>query len=265
LAHENFQSWVALVTMALPQTGWVVVCKNHPLDPDLPRIAGALYVGSETHVNDLLDLADAVLLMNSGVGVIAMAFGKPVICTAEAFYSHPGLAYNANSPDDVLQLLRSEPVIDREKVRRFYWHLLSKVYSFGTAKYRNTRAADGSARTIVQRIIFNKVTLGDSRTMIFGSSPAGLSLDAPLFYSFGSRKGIKQLLSPPTSASLSGPKAGTSAGLKKSPPKSVESNAPSKKVTPSHGLRKLKKLVRNPGMFFRDYAAKRKGRKVWFA
>ncbi|MFW6087979.1 MAG: hypothetical protein ACODAG_12290, partial [Myxococcota bacterium] len=60
---------------------WRVILEKHPLEDQAPPLRGghAVYAPDDTHVHDLLELADAVLTLNSGVGVLALAFGKPTL------------------------------------------------------------------------------------------------------------------------------------------------------------------------------------------
>jgi hypothetical protein len=187
----GFQSWVAYVASKLPKSEWTVICKNHPLERNLPRIEGVMYADDSVHVHDLLELADKVFLMNSGVGVLAMAFGKPVICAAKAFYDHPGICHSVETKEEALDLVKREVAVSEEKCKRFIWHLRRRVYSFGQSKYKKTVGADGADRNMVMEIIFESIRFLGSEEVRLGRPRAGVSLDAPLFASFGGRVGVK--------------------------------------------------------------------------
>ena len=253
----GFQEWVRLLAARLPRSEWVVVCKNHPLDADLPPIEGVTYVGQEAHIHDMLELADKVLLMNSGVGVLAMAFDTPVICTAQAFYQHEGLCFAASSADEAFDLVGLELALDRQKVQRFYAHLLETVYSFGTTTYRKAVAADGSARNIANSILFRSLRMPGRPVANFGVQPQGVSLDAPLFATFGGRAGIKGALSPVKPAAAA-KKANSAAAITSTTIAPMQQDKPAAKRRLPPLQRKLNKLVRNPRLFVTDFLLKRK-------
>ncbi len=240
---EGFQEIVKTTIEKLPKSEWVVVCKNHPLDTDLQKIEGALYVPDDSHINDLIDMADVVLLMNSGVGVLSLAFEKPVICISEAFYCHPGIAKSANSVDEIIESLNKIECPDKNKINAFLFHLKENVYSFGKATYKNTLASDGSKRKIVNRIEFYSIKLpGLIGRHNISRITNGVSLDAPLFWSFGSRKNIKNILN-----------------LALNNPIILNKKVKVKEQTNQNSIlntfilmRKFRKLIRSPRLFFRD-------------
>ena len=237
---HGFQEWVSFISRKLSKRKWLIVCKNHPLEQNLPKIDGVLYADDGTHIHDLIDLADKVLLMNSGVGLISLAFMKPVICASHAFYAHDGLAIEAQTAEDALSLIKSNIIIDKQKVYQFYWHLINNIYSFGTSKYRKTKAADGSDRNIVTEIIFDYINISGKR-VDFGNKPNGVSLDAPLFYSFGGRDKIKKEINTHKKEKTSSPDAA--------------SNTVKHPVTVSGTnkfKRKIRKLFKSPVLFVRD-------------
>ncbi|AUV28042.1 MULTISPECIES: capsular polysaccharide export protein, LipB/KpsS family [unclassified Citrobacter freundii complex] len=248
---QGFQEWVTFIASKLSKRNWLIVCKNHPLEKELPKIDGVLYADDGTHIHDLIDLADKVFLMNSGVGVISLAFMKPVICASQAFYSHDGLAVEAHSPEEALQLINSNLSVDRNRVYKFYWHLINNVYSFGVSKYKKTKASDGSNRSIVTEIIFEYINIAGSKIEL-GKIPSGVSLDAPLFYSFGGRMKIKKDIelqkaqSKPSKTPISKP-------IVDRPSAAIKSVAQTDAIIVNDKFkRKVRKLFRNPALFMRD-------------
>lgn len=248
---QGFQDWVSFIASKLSKRKWLIICKNHPLEKDLPKIDGVLYADDGTHIHDLIDLADKVFLMNSGVGVISLAFMKPVICTSQAFYAHDGLAVAAKSQEEALQLINSQLIVDKYKVHQFYWHLINDVYSFGISKYKKTKASDGSDRSIVTEIIFDYINIAGTRVN-FGEIPDGVSLDAPLFYSFGGRNKIKKDINDQKSLG----KVNKSSVVKSvSAPKNnvMQNDNKIKKISGDNSFkRKVRKLFRHPVLFVSD-------------
>ncbi|WP_415995286.1 hypothetical protein [Kluyvera sichuanensis] len=238
----GFQEWVSFIAKSLSKKEWVIICKNHPLERDLPKIDGVIYSGDDTHLHDLIELADKVFLMNSGVGVISLAFMKPVICASHSFYAHDGLAIEVSDVHSALNLINTDISVSQERVYQFYSHLIDNVYSFGKSKYKKTKASDGSDRNIVDEIIFNNIII-KGRKINYGVISNGISLDAPLFYSFGGREGIKKAIT----------SKGNKAGNAHSPDSVAFLNAKKINGKPNSLFqRKLRKLFRNPVLFFKD-------------
>lgn len=138
---------------------WVVIGKRHPLETENPTHRINL-VPEGVHIHDLLEMSDAVCLVNSGVGLLAAAFDKPVFHFGEAYYSHPMLNRRVHSPDEVVICLRNlAPKIDTGARNALFHHLKNRVYSFGVSKMELIRQSDGSLRNITRHIDFAEVRL----------------------------------------------------------------------------------------------------------
>lgn len=238
---KEFQEWVAFIAKNLPKREWVILCKNHPLDRELPKIDGVIYTDDDAHIHDLIDLADKVFLMNSGVGVLSLAFMKPVICASHAFYAHEGLAVEVSNVNSALELIKSDLSVNQERVYQFYYHLVRNVYSFGKSKYKKTKAIDGSDRSIVDEIIFSNVNIA-GREIHYGPQLKGVSLDSPLFYSFGGRDGIKKEIASQSNR----------VDKNNAPCVVSKNNDNHAKKSKSPLQRKIRKLFRDPILFFKD-------------
>jgi predicted glycosyltransferase involved in capsule biosynthesis len=128
-SYDKFIELVADVTRRLDKS-WVVVVKPHPLSKRDETVPGAI-VTKDAHIKDLLDIADWVLLINSGVGVLSALWGKPVIHTGRAFYASELLNRKAITSDDVLRHLESGFRPTQEASERFISYLISSAYCFG--------------------------------------------------------------------------------------------------------------------------------------
>lgn len=181
--YENFHLWVSSIAANLDPAEWVVVCKKHPLETIRPGITNVIFAPDDAHVHDLLELCDASLLLNSGVGVLSLIFGKPVIACGDSFYAHPGLAMTADTPDQASSLIRNAH-IDSEVVERFIYHLVHKVYSFGQTIYSERKQPDGSMFTAATQIKFERIR-GLGREAILGHPREPARMDSILFSSFG--------------------------------------------------------------------------------
>ena len=140
---------------------WAVILKKHPLEtdyliPDNPRLK---YVTDDVHIHDLLELADATLVLNSGVGLLSLIFGTPTLHVGDAFYGQPGLAVHVGDVDAALAALETGSSPDPEKVERFVHHLLEHVYSFAELKTELVTQKDGSRVRITRDMKFRQLRI----------------------------------------------------------------------------------------------------------
>ncbi|MBB4231771.1 hypothetical protein [Rhizobium mongolense] len=189
----TFNEWVSQLATSIDSRRYVVIAKKHPLETQRPEIENVTFVDDDTHIKDLIDLADKLVLINSGSGLIAATLGKPVICCGNAFYAHSGFTFEATTPDELVDLAQSDLSVDEETKLRFVKYLVFDFYSFGKTEYLDKVAPDGSLRRLARRTVYSHLRGLTSSPIELGEEPKGISLDAPLFYSFGGRKGIKAI------------------------------------------------------------------------
>lgn len=194
---DNFVNWVNFLAENIDQTRWAVVVKKHPLENNISSLSNVYVAPDDAHVHDLIELSDKVLLINSGVGVISMMHSTPVIYCGDVFYDVPGCNYHARSANEALKLCNSELEFDLQHALRFLYHLYFNIYSFGTATYEKIKQANGSNLSLVKKIIFNEIRGIAKDPIMLGQPRKGVSLDAQLFYSFGSRAGINSSIKKP--------------------------------------------------------------------
>jgi len=131
---HGFIEFVNEVTKQLNPKDWLVIAKKHPLEVDEP-LAHVTFV-NDVHINDLLEIADATLQINSGVGLLSLLFGNSTYVCGESFYSHEGLAKEVTSAQEFIEYLSSndeyEPAHD--VLIRYVHFLKNKFYSFGQAQ-----------------------------------------------------------------------------------------------------------------------------------
>jgi len=192
---------------------------------------------------------------------------KPVICASNAFYAHEGLAIPAFDAMHALELINKDVLVDKRKVLQFYWHMLNRVYSFGQSTYNKTKSCDGTDRKIINEILFNKINY-NNQTIILGTSPQGISLDAPLFYSFGGREKIMEIFKS-SNAKSNGTKVVVDTSTVKDSKSHIQNNSANSselkinnvkedKRKPGKFGRKVRKLIRTPSAFFNDAIKNRK-------
>ena len=154
---QHFLDNVVEVQEAL-KNEWVIVVKKHPLEVERLYSDKLLYVDDDTHFKDLIELSDAVMLINSGVGVISMMYQKPVFHFGKAFYSHPSINKEVKNSNEAIKYLRDNNFkVDFEKVKRFISYLIEDFYSFGEFVTEQRKEKDGTLRTITTKINFNKI------------------------------------------------------------------------------------------------------------
>lgn len=112
---EGFIDALAQASSALPE-GWHLRLKEHPSAKRSvrARIERHIAAGAWLELDNARDsfaqieASEAVLTVNSSMGLQAMFFGKPVIVTGEAFFAFEGVATPARSAQELAQLL-SDP------------------------------------------------------------------------------------------------------------------------------------------------------------
>lgn len=160
-SFEGFIENVNKVVEELNPHEWFVVVKKHPLEVVFPRAMkltdNMLLVDKEYHIHDLLSIANKVLLINSGVGLLAMLFRKPVIHMGQAFYSHPTVNIQASDAKAAVRAIKKDFQINEDDIVKFIHYLKNDFYSFAKAKYKNRVEKDGSLRSILENLEFYQI------------------------------------------------------------------------------------------------------------
>lgn len=158
---EDFLERVKNLSASLP-SDWVILIKQHPLESYPLDIPGCMVVNDNTHVYDLIEASDVVLLINSGVGLLSLCFDKPVLCLGKSFYVHDGLAKRIspeeNIADYILNINSFKP--DRVLVNKFIKYLVSDFYSFARTEYITVADGDsGASRSVATNLLFSKIKI----------------------------------------------------------------------------------------------------------
>ncbi len=165
--YADYLEELKKLACGLPED-WVMVYKKHPLalnDTDIPNaiIAGSL------HINDLLEAANAVALFNSGTGMIAMAFGKPVFYYGKCFYAIDGVNYRFEDATTLsATLAKGTPDVDHEKCKRFYSYIINRLYSFAEWHAEATVATETSMRSRLQKLRYHILRIPGYEEKRFG-------------------------------------------------------------------------------------------------
>ena len=182
---DDFMEKISLLTTMLPND-WVVIVKQHPLETTRPIIPGAILLDSKTHVYDAIEAADAITLINSGVGLLALAFGKPVYCFGDAFYSHDGLAVKVDNESDLYKHLLRPKNPTKESVFRFFNYLISSFYSFAETDYKKVDDGDGSLRSVATHMKFKRLVLPENKCIEFNFRESPYPTSSPFYDYFRS-------------------------------------------------------------------------------
>ncbi len=166
--YEQFCELVTNVQRKLDPNEWVVLAKKHPLETQRPIVGSdVIFVGDDTHIYDLLSLADKTLLMNSGVGVLAMLFKTPLCYVSDCFYGIEGVNKKASNLDEVMTFINEPQSVDWEKALQFIAYLKNDFYSFANTSTYIRKEEDGSLRSITEKLIFTEIKQLSSRTLFF--------------------------------------------------------------------------------------------------
>ncbi|WP_319533722.1 hypothetical protein [uncultured Cohaesibacter sp.] len=181
--YPEFLAMIDDLAAVAAKKGWIVMVKKHPLDSTEYSFSHCRLMKTEHNIHDLIEVSAGVLCYNSGVGLLALAHGKPVCCVGKSFYIHDGLGvyFNGNY-EDALDALLSDGILDQEKLLKFFHYLLTGLYSFGKAKNK-TVVKEEKTLSITESVEYYDVNLeGFSLKKEIGLQP--YDKDALLFLGF---------------------------------------------------------------------------------
>lgn len=148
------------------RSGWRLIYKNHPLSKEKISIENAVCV-DEYHIGDLLEVSDAVCVLNSGVGVLACAYGKPVFTFGQAFYACEGLNYQVVTGDEVVAQISAGLSFDHERGLRFIKYLVDDFYSFADWTRKEKKYTDSANMSISVDIVYSVIRCRGRRPVAF--------------------------------------------------------------------------------------------------
>ena len=212
---------------------WRVIYKKHPVEDGLAPINGAID-GSAFNIYDLVELADAMLLINSGTGIYGMMFGKPVYIVGQCWYADQRMNMPIANLSTVADTIKGGFSIDYDRILCFIHYLRFEYYSFGIQTQRRVRYEDGSPITATTDIKYYELRGFSPETLFINRAPKPIPRKSPLFDRYQNSTGEKQRIN-------SSPTENKNA--------TTQTSAP---VKAKHRLPKLTKLRRDPQAFFRD-------------
>lgn len=146
---------------------WVVVAKKHPLESTIQLPENVIELPESTHIYDCIQASDAVLLINSGVGLLSAMAKTPVYHFGKTYYSHDGIACEVTDIEDAVNKIKQGYSVDFEMVKKFVSHLVNNVYSFADTDYQEVKENNGSSRNVAMFSKFYKINVIDKFNIDF--------------------------------------------------------------------------------------------------
>ena len=155
--YDNFLNIISRAADILKRD-FVFVLKRHPLENETPILKNVVYA-DDANIKDLLELSDKVLLLNSGVGVLALMYGKHVISCGESFYDSSKLVSKAHDVSSVVKCLSEDDPSEFINKLKFISYLINDFYSFGKFETKNIPWHEGGRMTITTKIDFYQINI----------------------------------------------------------------------------------------------------------
>jgi hypothetical protein len=128
--YASFVSSLDDVARSHPGTRFLV--KTHPLlkHPFESKAGNVVVCGRSDNIHALIELSDAVICYNSGVGFLALLHGKPLVTVGNAFYNIAGTGQRASTFAEAVGMVGAVSPPSAPLMRRYLaWHLFHK-YAF---------------------------------------------------------------------------------------------------------------------------------------
>lgn len=254
-SYANFINEISKIPYLLP-SNWKVVYKNHPLTIDKFTHPDMTCV-DDYHISDILECCDSVALINSGVGVLSIMYGKPVYNFGKAFYQFDGLSTPVHDANCLVDYLERNISFDKEKSLKFISYLINDFYSFASWTRAERQHTNLAKLSISLDIEYEKVMVdGKEYTPSFKGDKFNL-ISSSLF----DRYRMDEYVNRGKSGAATKPnsdKRNVSMRSEPTKPIIIEKKTDVSNVRSSSTfLKKLKKLKREPYKFFYDALAKK--------
>lgn len=156
-SYPEFIEEVKKLVGILP-SNYLIFIKNHPLTNELITIPNTVCV-DDVHIHTLMELVDCVVVYNSGTGILARLFEKPVITFGPNSYSDPLFTLSCGKAEEALQAISEDklPVISHTKVIRYFSYLVNDFYSFANFYDLQVRKTDKATLRYPTRISYYRI------------------------------------------------------------------------------------------------------------
>lgn len=169
-SYAGFVEAIARVAAEHPQLTFVV--KPHPLSkqPFTSTAANVVCMVKGENVHALIDLCEATICYNSGVGLLTLIHGRPLVTIGNAFYNVPGTGGRAANLDEAVRRFAAGLEAPRlATVECLVAWLLFRKYSTFIAEDAirdfKTRSAHGYAAIKITRLNWYGQTLALGRQL----------------------------------------------------------------------------------------------------
>jgi len=126
---ENLEPLLRQIAIENPKITFLV--KNHPVERNYKVSASKnIKIVDNYHYKDCIAYSDAILTINSSVGLQALMWSKTVITLGKCFYNFPLLTKKANSKEEIVKYIKQNSSPITEKVRRLIFYLRFMFYSY---------------------------------------------------------------------------------------------------------------------------------------
>ena len=145
---------------SLDTSQYIFIAKKHPLESEYPPGLGNKILRVDYNINNLLEVCDKVVVINSGVGLLSMIYEKPVGYFGHAFYGHPGLNTKLRSSRDLIDFVRNTDIrVDMNTAHRFIHYLSEEYYSYASSTRKSVVKSDGSRDVITTALNYSNLKL----------------------------------------------------------------------------------------------------------
>jgi len=150
----NFNILIKKLAQEYPT--WLFLVKNHPIEKEdkyhINKETKNLRIVDNFHYKSMIEYSDLILTINSGIGLQAMMWKKPVVIVGEAFYNFKDINQKVSSIYDIeaiINMFTKYP--DMNKVKRFLYYLKYNFYSECILK--NVKHKKWNLFTDIKRIV----------------------------------------------------------------------------------------------------------------
>jgi capsule polysaccharide export protein KpsC/LpsZ len=154
---KNFMSIIKDMADSNPDIDFVV--KNHPIETsfkhNLMRVSSPnIKIADDIHYKDCIEYCDVVVTVNSGVGLQAMMWNKPVIICGDAFYQNKKINTKAKNMVHLDKCINHPKKPNFKCVKKFIYYLKYEFYCDCTM--RKIRKDTSELTSVKQLIYYNK-------------------------------------------------------------------------------------------------------------
>ena len=127
---SQFQRYIDYLAKLTPKVLFLI--KNHPCEEDnfkTIKETTNLKIVDSFHYKDCIEFCDKVITINSGIGLQAMCWNKPVAVCGKAFYRFEDINLKIDNFAELVKFVEFKWSINCEKIKRFIYYLINEFYT----------------------------------------------------------------------------------------------------------------------------------------